>query len=194
MQFRSCLLLPLLLAAAAGFSTPSLRAASAVRRIAVPRACAADEAPLDEAAGEGDDNVSCSGRVVTELIDAETGALPDRFMMAVRAIRGEFSPSDEAADTENAEDAITSALINFPAKVRLKIVSTPLGTADEAKALGSDLSLLCKQLEGAGEPELCSVERGSRRSYELIIDVPDAAALAVLRNALLEDERVQMVF
>ena len=158
-----------------------LRIAPTAARHPTRAACifaSADE--LEDPSLASADDMECEARVVTELKDTVNNAsLPDRFMMAVRAIRGEFSPSDETADTENAEDAITSALINFPAKVRLKIVSTPLGTAGEAEALGADLSLLCKQLEGAGEPELCSVERGSRRSYELILDVPDAAAYCV---------------
>ena len=115
-------------------------------------------------------------------------------MMAVRAIRGDFSPPEGAEDNEYVEDALTSALISFPATVKLKIISVPMEKPDEADLLSADLNLLCYSLEGAGAPDVCVVERGSRRSFELSLDVPDAASLAILRRALLEDERVQMVF
>ena len=56
--------------------------------------------------------VECSeGRIVTELVEAGNSALPDRFMMAVRAIRGEFSPTEGVEDTEFGDDMLTACAI-----------------------------------------------------------------------------------
>jgi hypothetical protein len=178
------------------------------------RACEAEvQLPPPE---EGDaltaDDMQCSeGRIVTELVDtscagADKQTLPDRFLMAVRAIRGEFSPVEGVADTEvctrarhttpiehsiealtdrvatpqHGEDTITSALLNFPATVTLKVVSRPLPTSAEADQLGDELSMLLTALNDSPdeEPEIGVTERGSRRSYSLRMKVPDAAALA----------------
>ena len=69
------------------------------------------------------DNLECTGRIVTELKATGDDALPDRFMFAMRAIRGEFSPPDGAEDNENVDGALTEALLSFPAKVNLRVVS-----------------------------------------------------------------------
>ena len=144
-----------------------------------------------------EDDLSCTARVVTELIDANgeegKGALPDRFMMAVRAIRGEFSPGDDMPDTELVEDALLSALTTWPASVRLRIVSQPL-EADEADAFVRDVERLGATVD-AGAVTVGVKVRGSRRSIDFTVDeVPDATNVAALRQALKSDARVQMVF
>ena len=54
------------------------------------------------------DDMECEARVVTELKDTVNNAsLPDRFMMAMRAMRGEFSPS--SGDTERDDGQILEA-------------------------------------------------------------------------------------
>ena len=113
-RLRSAVATCALLVGAAAVAPPSLRAplplVAAARRRALAM-CA-------EEAFAPDDSVQCSdGRIVTELQAADKTPLPDRFMMAVRAIRGEFSPDDAAEDHERVEDSITSALLSFPAKV-----------------------------------------------------------------------------
>ena len=165
-------------------------------RSTVLRCCS--ELSLDKDDGEADDNVECTGRVVTELVDATAqdgkGLLPDRFMIAVRAIRGEFSAADPNLDTEYAEDSFLSAFVQFPADVQLRIVSRPL-EADEADALVRDISMLSAAIEGAGEAEVDVTLRGQRRAIDFrLSSVPDAASIAAVRTALKEDERVQMVF
>lgn len=141
------------------------------------------------------EDMQCTARVVTNLVDATTecgkGALPDRFMMAMRAIRGEFSKLEPEADTERAQDSLLTALVNFPAAVTLRIVSRPL---DESSAtqLVSDVTLIGQSSGGA---EVDVKLRGERRSIDLrLAAVPDAATLGVLREALKADDRVQMVF
>ena len=141
------------------------------------------------------EDMQCTARVVTNLVDATTecgkGALPDRFMMAMRAIRGEFSKLEPEADTERAQDSLLTALVNFPAAVTLRIVSRPL---DETSAiqLVSDVTLIGQSSGGA---EVDVKLRGERRSIDLrLAAVPDAATLGVLREALKADDRVQMVF
>ena len=163
--------------------------------------CSADmEMPFDDGLDDIDlpDDLGseCTGRIVTELVDATAeggkGALPDRFMYAMRAIRGEFSP-DDANDTELAEDSLTAALITFPALVRLRIVSRPLPEA-ELDSLVRDISLLASQLDAAGAGEVGFTVRGSRRSIDFAATLPDAASISAMRYTLKADARVQMVF
>ena len=139
--------------------------------------------------------MQCSGgRIVTELRAADKTELPDRFMYAVRAIRGDFT-QEGSVDTEYVEDSITSALLNFPATVTLRVVTKPMPSPEAADELRDQLSMLFSTLEGAeGAPEVCETERGARRSFDFRLKVPDAYSLSVLRNAIKEDERVQMVF
>ena len=157
------------------------------------------ELPPDMAALEGQqldaDDMQCSGgRIVTELRAADKTELPDRFMYAVRAIRGDFT-QEGSVDTEYVEDSITSALLNFPATVTLRVVTKPMPSPEAADELRDQLSMLFSTLEGAeGAPEVCETERGARRSFDFRLKVPDAYSLSVLRNAIKEDERVQMVF
>lgn len=80
-----------------------------------------DVLPEDDLEGLPDIG-NCEGRIVTEL-KAVDGELPDRFMMAVQAIRGDFSPPEDHPDDERQEDLILQALTNFPATVNLKVVS-----------------------------------------------------------------------
>ena len=143
-----------------------------------------------------DDDVECTGRVVTELVEADgqASALPDRFLMAMRAIRGEFSEGiDPTADTEFAEDSLLDALTTWPAAVKLRIVSRKLA-ADEAVQLVSDVQALGGSVDGSSL-EVDVTERGERRAIDVRLSaVPDAATLSVLRSALKGDDRVQMVF
>jgi len=140
-----------------------------------------------------DDIGTCEGRIVTELKDVVNGQLPDRFMMAVQAIRGEFSPPDEVPDTERTDDLILQALTNFPATVRLKVVSRAV-PEEELDGLVRDVTKLCESVPGGSDAEVDVVPRGSRRSIGFALRVPNANALAELRDALMQDPRVQMVF
>jgi hypothetical protein len=99
------------------------------RRARHPICSAESPVPSDDAELPAD-SMDCSARIVSELVDTSGGdgkeALPDRFLMAVRAIRGEFSPPEGVADTERQEDSLTEALVTFPATVQLRVVSRPL--------------------------------------------------------------------
>ena len=78
----------------------------------------ADELEDPSLASAGD--MEC-GRRGPELKDTVNNAsLPDRFMMAMRAMRGEFSPS---SDTERDDGQILEAMVDFPADIDLKVVS-----------------------------------------------------------------------
>ena len=141
-----------------------------------------------------DDDVECTGRIVTELVESGNVALPDRFMFAMRAIRGEFSPPEGFQDTDRAEDAITAALMQFPATIPLRVVTRPL-TQTAYEELAEQIVSMLTTLEGAEAAGVTTKERpGQRRSIEFSLRVPDAASLAMLREALKEDDRVQMVF
>ena len=126
---------------------------------------------------------------MTELRGENNETLPDRFQIAMRAIRGEFSPSD-GADTEDVDDAITAALLTFPAQVKLRVVSSKL-SAEQAATLEADLS---RMIDALVEAEFSMQERAGRLSFDVVLTVPSAAALAAVRGALKSDERVAMVF
>ncbi len=162
-------------------------------RCGYPRCCdganAADDGEIQMEA----DGVPCSsGRIVTELVDASGSPLPDRFMLAVRACRGEFAPEDASIDTERGDDLITTALLEFPAVVRLRVVSRVLDDAT-ADSLVDDVTRLVEAASN-GEGSVSAKVRGGRRSVDLAMRVDDAKALAALRAALSEDSRVQMCF
>ena len=142
----------------------------------------------------GADEVECTGRVVTKLTETGGDALPDRFMMAMQAIRGEFTPEEGTEDTENADDAITNALTTFPAVVAIKVVTRPLEDPLVANELVNQLKLLASTIEGASDPAFKVTERGLRRSIGFELKVPDAGSLATLRSCLKDDPRVHMVF
>ena len=138
--------------------------------------------------------MQCTGRVVTELVEAGNSPLPDRFMYAMRAIRGDFSPDAGTVDTERVDDAITSALLQFPTTVSLRVVTRPLEDSVYAE-LAEQVTLLLNTLEGAEAAGVTTKERpGQRRAMEFSLRVPDASSLAMLREALKDDERVQFVF
>ena len=148
-----------------------------------------------EQAELGADDCECTGRVVTELVEAGNVALPDRFMFAMRAIRGDFSPPQGAEDTDRAEDALTAALVNFPATVTMRVVTRPLEGGEEAESLVAELNMMLATLEGADASEVDVKERpGGRQAINFSLRVPDASSLSMLREALKEDDRVQMVF
>lgn len=131
----------------------------------------------------------------TELTESgeDKAPLPPRFMHAVRACRGEYTPDDPAADTQESDDLLTGALLTFPCEVRLKLVSEPLG--DEAAArLVSDVRRLVDETQPGSAP-LSVTSRGKRTSIALVLaDVPDVGALAAVRDALAEDPRVWTIF
>ena len=101
-------------------------------RCALPPRLAEEEIFADDEELANVPETNCEGRIVTELVDISAGEklkLPDRFMFAVSAIRGEYSTLPPEMDTEVAEDSITSALLQFPAAVTMKVVSTSLFVA-----------------------------------------------------------------
>ncbi|KAL1524803.1 hypothetical protein AB1Y20_019683 [Prymnesium parvum] len=137
-------------------------------------------------------NLEVKGASEGEESEPRLGALPDRFMIAVQAIRGDFSPPDDEPDDERQEDLIFQALTDFPATVQLKVVSRAV-PEEQLDSLVKDVAKLCECVD-ATDAAWKAVRRGSRRSIALSIRVPSALALAELRDALVKDPRVQMVF
>lgn len=177
-------------------SSPSL---SHTRRFLAPRCAvvACDGAACEEEDSADDDNMECTTRIVTELRESNNSTLPDRFLMAMRAIRGEFSPAEGSEDNEYVEDALTAALLKFPAKVSVRVISYKIETDDEAACLAEEIGALVSEVHTSidgSAPAIGVATRGERRSYDLALTVPSADSLAALRGALKEDVRVQMVF
>jgi len=151
-------------------------------------------APEGEEIPSMGEEIQSAGRVVTELVDATTpdgqGALPERFSLAVRALRGDFSVVDPSLDTERAEDSFLRAFTTWPTSVTLRIVSRPLEDG-QAENLLRDL----RTLGDGSSVEVKMTSRGARCAIDLRLHgVPDATTLSVLRNAIKADDRVQMVF
>jgi len=139
------------------------------------------------------DDLECEARVVTELKDTVNNAsLPDRFMMAMRAMRGEFSPS--SGDTERDDGQILEAMVDFPADIDLKVVSQSLPAAEQQELVRQLGEVVAALGPSAAEPKV-TPRPGDRISIAVTLPkVPSAAALAELRAGMLADERVKFVF
>ena len=153
---------------------------------------AGDAAELEDPNLSADD-MECEARVVTELKDTVNNAsLPDRFMMAMRAMRGEFSPS--SGDTERDDGQILEAMVDFPADIDLKVVSQSLPAAEQQELVRQLGEVVAALGPSAAEPKV-TPRPGDRISIAVTLPkVPSAAALAELRAGMLADERVKFVF
>ena len=153
---------------------------------------AGDAAELEDPSLSADD-LECEARVVTELKDTVNNAsLPDRFMMAMRAMRGEFSPS--SGDTERDDGQILEAMVDFPADIDLKVVSQSLPAAEQQELVRQLGEVVAALGPSAAEPKV-TPRPGDRISIAVTLPkVPSAAALAELRAGMLADERVKFVF
>ena len=153
---------------------------------------AGDAAELEDPSLPADD-MECEARVVTELKDTVNNAsLPDRFMMAMRAMRGEFSPS--SGDTERDDGQILEAMVDFPADIDLKVVSQSLPAAEQQELVRQLGEVVAALGPSAAAPKV-TPRPGDRISIAVTLPkVPSAAALAELRAGMLADERVKFVF
>ena len=171
-----------------------LRIAPAAARRPMRAACifaSADE--LEDPSLASADDMECEARVVTELKDTVNNAsLPDRFMMAMRAMRGEFSPS--SGDTERDDGQILEAMVDVPADIDLKVVSQSLPAAEQQELVRQLGEVVAALGPSAAEPKV-TPRPGDRISIAVTLPkVPSAAALAELRAGMLADERVKFVF
>jgi len=134
------------------------------------------------------DGSQCEGRVVTELVDAENKALPERFTLAMRAIGGEFSPVEGDSDTERDDGNLLAGLIQFPADLPLRVVSVPGADVD---GLVADVT----ELASGDEPPQVVLRLGGRvASISCTVRCENPGALRAARDTLLADPRVKMVF
>ena len=148
-----------------------------------------DPEELEAAYAELEKNPSqCSGRIVTELRDATTGApLPERLTVKMRALQGEFSPPEDVSDTERDDGTLMAGLVGFPTLLPLKVVSQ---TDVDVDGLMRDMAALAA---GSNPPELTMRPRG-RASISFEVQCKDPSSLGETRAALLEDPRIKMVF
>jgi len=154
---------------------------------------AGDAAELEDPSLASADDMECEARVVTELKDTVNNAsLPDRFMMAMRAMRGVFSPA--RGDTERDDGQILEAMVDFPADIDLKVVSQSLPAAEQQELVRQLGEVVAALGPSAAEPKV-TPRPGDRISIAVTLPkVPSAAALAELRAGMLADERVKFVF
>ena len=148
-----------------------------------------DPEELEAAYAELEKNPSqCSGRIVTELRDATTGApLPERMAVKMRALQGEFSPPEDVSDTERDDGTLMAGLVGFPTLLPLKVVSQ---TDVDVDGLMRDMAALAA---GSKPPEL-TMRPGGRASISFEVQCKDPSSLGETRAALLEDPRIKMVF
>ena len=171
---------------------PTRTACNSPRTPCILASAAGDAAELEDPSLSADD-LECEARVVTELKDTVNNAsLPDRFMMAMRAMRGEFSPS--SGDTERDDGQILEAMVDFPADIDLKVVSQSLPAAEQQELVRQLGEVVAALGPSAAEPKV-TPRPGDRISIAVTLPkVPSAAALAELRAGMLADERVKFVF
>ena len=171
---------------------PTRTACNSPRTPCILASAAGAAAELEDPSLSADD-MECEARVVTELKDTVNNAsLPDRFMMAMRAMRGEFSPS--SGDTERDDGQILEAMVDFPADIDLKVVSQSLPAAEQQELVRQLGEVVAALGPSAAEPKV-TPRPGDRISIAVTLPkVPSAAALAELRAGMLADERVKFVF
>lgn len=175
-----------------------LHAVSHPWRAASP--CASEAAAVPEEAASPDPCAGLSQEDLDALPELGQGknALPERFGLKLRALRGEFSPKD-APDTERDENSITKGLIGFPALLPVKVVSQKLD-AEAQVALVEDLRKVCDAcyvetgLYASTEFEVTQRMGGAIASIAFTVRVPSSDALTVLREEIKSDKRVKMVF
>ena len=182
--------------------SPSLR-----RRVA-PRAQAADDESEDELLeriiAEGSARKALEGAQPVDAASpppkhrdpvANSGALTDRFVMAARALRGEYDPAEAAADTEE-ESKLLGALVDaYPAPYSFTAVGkpkTPGDYRDLADGLVRTVSAACDGafVEYAVTPRL----GGKFASVKLDTTVLGPEMVAAVIDALKADDRVTMAF
>ena len=126
---------------------------------------------------------------------ANSGALTDRFVMAARALRGEYDPAEAAADTEE-ESKLLGALVDaYPAPYSFTAVGkpkTPGDYRDLADGLVRTVSAACDGafVEYAVTPRL----GGKFASVKLDTTVLGPEMVAAVIDALKADDRVTMAF
>ena len=119
--------------------------------------------------------------------EADKQPLPDRFVMAMRAIRGEFSPAEGAADNERTEDALTAALLSFPAKVTLRVVTRCLGGFEPASDRWLSFSHGAHSIPAARRPiDDAEAERFASELAALVGSVSDAGEVSEAFDATLK--------
>lgn len=185
---------------AAGAGRPA-RAAPA-RRSAPVRASSGgpESAPGDDELdgwleGSDDDGelpaFKCSEAKVTKTLGEVSGAkLPDRFMYAQRALSGEFTPADEAADMEGGT-GLLGGLLDFPAELEFTVVAE---RADEQQFL-RELAELARQTAGLLPTATTARPRGSRFvnvKMKILVGSPDVSKR--LHAAFLAHPAVRFTF
>uniref|UniRef100_A0A7S0Q8F0 Uncharacterized protein n=1 Tax=Coccolithus braarudii TaxID=221442 RepID=A0A7S0Q8F0_9EUKA len=150
----------------------------------------------DADAADDLDDCACSARVSASFSDAEDGKpLGERFDMQVRALQGEFSPTDVDKDHERGDNLLLEGLVGFPAEVALKVVTHPASSAEQ-EALLSKLNHACVEAVGVPPTRIQSTPRlgGKVASIGMSVLVSSPRSLTMLREHLRGLSGVRMVF
>ena len=135
-----------------------------------------------------DPRTECTGRVVTELVDASGAPLPERLSVKIRALQGEFSPPLGNSDTERDEGTLLAGLVGFPTDLPLKVVSAKDADVDQ---LVKDMT----ELASEGKPPKVTMRLGGRvASISFEVHCEEPISLGETRASLLADPRIKMVF
>ncbi|KAG8460055.1 hypothetical protein KFE25_014200 [Diacronema lutheri] len=116
----------------------------------------------------------CSEAKITQTLGEASGAkLSERFMYAQRALSGEFSPPDDAADTETGTGLI-GGLVNFPAELEFTVVAECAAEQD----LLADLAAIARRSSGLMPTCTTAKPRGARFTsvrMRILVGSPDTA-------------------
>lgn len=165
------------------------RAAAAATRIALSASAADDgDAPGEE---ELPPAYKCTDAKITRSLGEASGEpLNDRFLMAQRALSGEFSPSDDDRDTEHGTGLI-EGLMDFPAEHTFRVVAQQTGDKDVA----AELSELSREACGLAPTALKTEVRSSKYvSIEMRILVGSAAMVQDLHARFKSHPLVKFCF
>ena len=125
-------------------------------------------------------------------------ALTDRFLMAARALRGEFDPSDPTADTEDGEGLLSALVDAYPTPYSFTAVGKLDGDDASSQSLVDSLVSTIQSTIGADVGvyvESCTPRLNGRfASVKLTATVSSPEQVADVFAALKADARVSMTF
>lgn len=125
-------------------------------------------------------------------------ALSDRFLMAARALRGEFDPSDPTADTEDGEGLLSALVDAYPTPYSFTAVGKLDGDDASSQSLVDSLVSTIQSTIGADVGvyvESCTPRLNGRfASVKLTATVSSPEQVADVFAALKADARVSMTF
>jgi putative lipoic acid-binding regulatory protein len=111
-------------------------------------------------AGADDEGMKITDAKITRSLGTTDGQkLSERFLFAQRALSGEFTPSDESADTETGT-GLLDGLVNFPTELEFTVVAERADATEQE--LLRELSEIAVDAGGLMPTRVAAKPRGTR--------------------------------